>query len=112
METAYRQLAILNAAERTTPQWTVVLVNVADHLGDDAYLTSFRGRGDSVVVEGIASHAATVFNDLEKTPGLSEVRAAAPVRREAPNGADATQRFTIAARLGPASPVRSARGTR
>ncbi|MES2176728.1 MAG: PilN domain-containing protein [Gemmatimonadota bacterium] len=101
VETAYRQLAALNVAERAAPQWTVVLVRIADHLDVDSYLTSFRGRGDSVVVEGIADHAAKVFTDLEETPGLTNIRAAAPVRREAPNGAEATQRFTIAAHLSP-----------
>lgn len=100
IETAYRQLGVINASERTTPQWTVALVRIAEHLNEDAYLTAFRGRGDSVVVEGIADHAASVFTDLEKTPGLSRINAAAPVRREAPNGADATERFTIAAHLG------------
>lgn len=99
IETAYRQLAVINASERTAPQWTSALVHVAEHLNEDSYLTAFRGRGDSVVVEGIADHAATVFTDLEKTPGLTRVAAAAPVRREAPNGSEATERFTIAAHL-------------
>lgn len=100
VEMAYRQLATINASERTTPQWTVALVHIAQRLNEDAYLTAFRGRGDSIVVEGIADHAASVFTDLEKTPGLSRIGAAAPVRREAPNGAEATERFTIAAHLG------------
>ena len=44
-------------------------------------------------------HAAKVFTDLEQTPGLASIRATAPVRREAPNGGDATQRFAIAAQV-------------
>ena len=113
VETAYRQLATINASERTTPQWTLALVHIAQQLNSDAYLTAFRGRGDSIIVEGIADHAASVFTDLEKTRGLSRIGAAAPVRREAPSGAEPTERFTIAAHLGDA-PARPAalRGTR
>jgi hypothetical protein len=99
VETAYRQLATLSAAQRTAPRWSTVLVQLAGHLDTDAYLTAFRGRGDSVVMDGIALHAARVFDDLEQTPGLSGVSAVAPVRHESPDGADATERFTIAARL-------------
>ena len=99
IETAYRQLGVLNAAERSAPQWTSLMVSIAKTLDQAAYITAFKGRGDSVVIEGIAAHAAKVFEDLEHTPGLASVTAAAPVRREAPNGADATQRFTIAARV-------------
>jgi hypothetical protein len=103
VETAYRQLATLSAVQRVAPRWSAVLAQLAGHLDTDAYLTAFRGRGDSVVVDGIALHAARVFDDFEQTPGLSGVHAPAPVRHEAPNGADATERFTIAARLSDAA---------
>ncbi|MEP6619098.1 MAG: hypothetical protein ABJE47_07285 [bacterium] len=102
VETAYRQLAALSAAERSAPRWTTVLVRLSPILNLDAYFTAFRGRGDSLVVDGIADHAALVFRDLERTPGLSNIGAVAPVRREAPIGSEATERFTIAAHLGEA----------
>jgi hypothetical protein len=102
VETAYRQLAALSAAEGSAPRWTTILVRLSPILNTDAYFTAFRGRGDSVVVDGVADHAALVFRDLERTPGLSNIHAVAPVRREAPVGGDATERFTIAVHLGEA----------
>ena len=107
IETAYSQLATLGVAERAAPQWSVVLADVTSHLVSDSYLTAFRARGDSVVVDGIASHASLVFGDFEKTPGLSNVRFAAPVRREAPNGDEPTEKFTIAAQLNGTAPSRT-----
>jgi hypothetical protein len=99
VETAFRQLAVLGAAERSAPRWSAVVAGLGAQLSDDAYLTAFRGRGDSVVVDGLAAHAARAFDAMEKTPGLADVRAAAPVRREAPTGGEAMEHFTIAARL-------------
>jgi hypothetical protein len=107
VETAFRQLATLAAAQRTAPHWSAIVSALSDHLGEDAYLTAFRGRGDSVVVDGLASHAARAFDAVEKTPGLTAVRAAAPVRREAPSGGPAMERFTIAAQVTPPGPVAS-----
>jgi Tfp pilus assembly protein PilN len=107
VETAFRQLATLAAAQRTAPHWSAIVASLSDKLGEDAYLTAFRGRGDSVVVDGLASHAARAFDAVEKTPGLTGVRAAAPVRREAPSGGPAMERFTIAAQVVPAKPAAS-----
>jgi len=107
VETAFRQLATLAAAQRTAPRWSAIVAGLSDKLGEDAYLTAFRGRGDSVVVDGLASHAARAFDAVEKTPGLTGVRAAAPVRREAPSGGPAMERFTIAAQVVPPRPVAS-----
>jgi len=98
VETAFRQLASLRAAERTAPDWAGILAALSEHVPEDAFLTAFRGRGDSVVVDGLAAHAARVFDAIERTPGLTGVRAAAPVRREAPSGGGAMEHFTIAAR--------------
>jgi Tfp pilus assembly protein PilN len=100
VEAAFRQLATLGAAQRTAARWSEVVAALSDKLDEDAYLTAFRGRGDSVVVDGLAEHAARAFDAVEKTPGLVSVRAAAPVRREAPSGGPALERFTIAALLG------------
>jgi hypothetical protein len=98
---AWSRLSELTAAERDAPRWSVVLARLSEHLVSDAYLTGFRGRGDSVVIDGLADRAALVFNAIERTPGLSGVRAAAPVRREAPaDGGDPMERFTLAARVG------------
>jgi Tfp pilus assembly protein PilN len=103
VEGAYRRLTILAAAERQAPRWSAVLAALSARLPDDAYLTAFRGRGDSVVVDGLAERAAPVFDAIESTPGLREVRAAAPVRRETPASGESRERFTIAARTAMAS---------
>jgi Tfp pilus assembly protein PilN len=110
VETAFRQLATLNAAQRLAPRWSGIVAGLSEALPDDAYLTAFRGRGDSVVVDGLATHAARAFDAVEKTPGLVGVRAAAPVRREAPSGGPAMERFTIAAQVAPAPPGRPSNG--
>ncbi len=99
VETAYRQLTALNDAERSASHWSPLLSAIAMHLNENAYVMTFRGRGDSVVVDGSAARASTVFDELAQTPGLTEVRAAAPVRREVSNDGEPSERFTIAARL-------------
>lgn len=97
VETAFRQLSALAAAQRSATQWSAVIAGVSEHLDGDAYLTSMRGRDDSLLVEGIAVRAAKAFDSLVKTPQMASVRAAAPVRRESPQGGPALERFTIAA---------------
>ena len=110
VESAFRQLSALAAAQRSATQWSAVIAGVSGHLDGQAYLTSMRGRDDSVLVEGIAVRASKAFDSLVRTPGLSSVRAAAPVRRESPQGGPALERFTIAAVVkhpgapGPAQP--------
>jgi Tfp pilus assembly protein PilN len=109
VETAFRQLSTLAAAERSATRWSHVIARLSDHLDDSAYLTSLRGREDSVVVEGVAVRASRAFDTMAATPGLTNVRAAAPVRRESPTGGPAMERFAIAAvvvtRVAPAPPT-------
>ena len=105
VETAYRQLGALNDAERTASHWSPLIAAIATRLDSDAYVTTFRGRGDSVVVDGIAARASTVFDNLAQTPGLADVRAAAPVRREVSIDGEPSERFTIAARLKTVAPT-------
>jgi hypothetical protein len=116
VETAFRQLAALAAAQRGAPRWSGVIGELGVRLDSHAYLTSLRARDDSVVVEGIAVSAARAFDSMVLTPGLTNVRAAAPVRRESPQGGPAQERFSIAAEVArpgapPAKPVTSAAKT-
>jgi hypothetical protein len=97
VETAFRQLAALASTQRAAPRWSGVVAELGVRLDSHAYLTSLRARDDSVVVEGIAVSAARAFDSMVQTPGLANVRAAAPVRRESPQGAPAQERFSIAA---------------
>jgi hypothetical protein len=111
VENAFRQLATLGEAQRTAPHWSAVVAGLSERLDEESYLTAFRGRGDSVVVDGLAVRAARAFDAVEHTPGLAGVHAAAPVRREAPSGGPALERFTIAAQVAlnkaPAVPARA-----
>ena len=72
---------------------------MANVLGDDASLTAFRARGDSVFVDGVAGRAAPVFDDMARVPGIAGVRATAPVRREAIEGELPLEHFSLGAQL-------------
>jgi hypothetical protein len=100
VETAYQQLAVLADAERTAPQWSTVIAGITARLPLEAYLTGFRGNGDSVAVDGLAARAARVFEALDRVGSLSEVRATAPVRLETPIDGPPLERFTISAYVG------------
>jgi hypothetical protein len=107
VEATYRHLAVLNDIERSTPQWAAVVTTLSNSIPGDAYLTAIRSRNDSLIVDGLAQHAARVFDALEKTPGLMDVKAAAAVRRELQDDGTALDHFTIAARVVTAPPTRS-----
>jgi Tfp pilus assembly protein PilN len=105
VEAAYRQLAALNGAEQSAPRWSAVLAQVSARLPREAYLTGFRGRGDTVTIDGLAERAARVFDAIEKAPLLTNVRATAPVRIENLEDGRTLERFTIAGRrAAPATP--------
>jgi hypothetical protein len=93
-------LRALATAEVARSQWATALVNVADHLPTDAHLVGFRGDADSLVLEGEARHAGSVFESLQKAPGVLAVRADAPIRQEARDSGPAIEHFSLAARLG------------
>lgn len=99
VEDAYRRLAALAAAQRSTPRWAPVIAGMSELLPDDAFLTAFRTRGDSVTVDGMAARAAKVFDAIHASELLTGVRAPGAVRREAPEGGDPLERFSIAGTL-------------
>lgn len=99
VEDAYRRLAALTAAQRSAPRWAPVLAGMSELLPDDAFLTAFRTRGDSVTIDGMAARAARVFDAVHGSELLAGVRAPAPVRREAPDGGDPLERFSLAGTL-------------
>jgi Tfp pilus assembly protein PilN len=107
VEATYRHLETLNAIERSTPQWAAVITTLSKTIPGDAYLTAIRSRGDSLIVDGLAEHAARVFDSLEKAPGLTDVKAAAAVRRELQDDGTALDHFTIAARVVTNPPARA-----
>ncbi len=99
IEAAFNDLAALASADRDATQWSSVIAALTDGLPDDAHLTAIRARGDSIVVEGLADHAAPVFDSLSRIPLLRDVKAAAPVRRELQDGGASLEHFVIAARV-------------
>ena len=105
VETAYRRLGDLQAAERSSPQWSRVIATMASELPEGSYMTTFRGRGDSLVVDGLAERAAGVFEMLERSTVFAGARSAAPVRREVQEGGEALEHYTIALRLAGLAPV-------
>ena len=108
MEDAYRRLAAVAAAERAAPHWAPVLAELSAIVPDDAFFTAFRTRGDSLVVDGMAARAARVFDAIRSNGRLlTNVRAPAPVRAEAPEGGEPLERFSIAGTLKRADSVRT-----
>jgi Tfp pilus assembly protein PilN len=97
VEAVTRNVMGLNAVERASPGWAHTIGTLTSALPDGAYLTAFRTRGDSIVVEGLAQQASDVFNAMEQLPQLANVRAGAPVRRELQDDMTPLERFTIIA---------------
>jgi hypothetical protein len=97
VEAVYRSVAALNAVERGSPAWGSTIGVLSAAVPDSAYLTAFRTRGDSLIVEGLADEASDVFNAMERIPTLANVRAGAPVRREVQSDTTPMERFTIVA---------------
>lgn len=103
VEAVTRNVTGLNAVERTAPAWGRTIASLTTAVPDGAFLTAFRTRGDSIVVEGLADQASDVFNAMEQLPQLANVRAGAPVRRELQDDMTPLERFTIIALQPPAS---------
>ena len=99
VDATYRHLASLAAAERAAPRWSSVIASLSESVPEEAHLTAIRARNDSLIVDGLAQHAARVFDALEKTHGLTDVRAASPVRRELQDGGSTLDHFVIGARI-------------
>ena len=108
VDATYRHLVALNQIEATSPRWSSVIATLSQSVPEEAYLTAIRARQDSLIVDGLAGHAARVFDALERTRGLIDVKSAAPVRRELQEDGPALEHFTIAARVEPVKPSQTA----
>lgn len=115
VETAYRRLAELSQVERGTPHWSATIASLGTHLPMDSYLSTVRGRADTLWVDGLAARASKVYGALERTPGLTSVRSLGQMRREIQEGGDALDHFSFAAQLswtGKPAVVAAAKGAR
>ncbi|HEY4217922.1 MAG TPA: PilN domain-containing protein [Gemmatimonadaceae bacterium] len=110
VEATYRNLITLGEIERSSPRWSAVIAALSDAVPDEAHLTAIRAREDSLIVDGLAEHAARVFDALNQTSLLTDVKAPAPVRRELQPDGKALDHFTISARVTqpPAAPAAAA----
>lgn len=108
VDATYRHLVALNQIESTSPRWSSVIATLSQSVPEEAYLTAIRARQDSLVVDGLAGHAARVFDALERTRGFIDVKSAAPVRRELQEDGPALEHFTIAARVEAVRPSQTA----
>ena len=104
VEATLRQLAELAAARENAPAWSPVLAGLTEQLPYDAYLTGFRGRADTVGIDGLAQSASRVFGAVSNVPLLDSVTASAPVRRETTPEGEALERFQFTARLARETP--------
>ena len=100
LESLVARHAALERAGGAAVRWSEVLTDFSDYLPRDAHLIAFRGRADSVGLEGIARRAAGVFEALRRAPRVAGVRADAPIRQEtSQSGGPPVERFAVAARL-------------
>ena len=101
VDATYRELSSLNAIEHAAPHWSSVLVTLSESVPEDAFLTAIRAREDSLIIDGMAPHAKKVFDAMQSTSGLLDVKASAPVRRETQDDGVSLEHFAIAARVEP-----------
>lgn len=94
------------AEERTAPRWTRTLATLAHRLPPEAWITNFRGTGDSLMLEGTADEAGTVFTALQRAEGVVGLQATAPIRQLSdPDGERIGERFSLVALLERPSPA-------
>jgi hypothetical protein len=94
-------LRTLENLEAHVPHWSAALAEMATTLPSGAYVSTARGRGDSLTVEGIADHAGPIFPAVQKTTVLTGVTGAGPIRREAKPNAKPVEHFSLLGRLSP-----------
>ncbi len=100
LESRRALLTTLGAAELRSARWTGVLGGLAGQLPEDAWLTGFRGQGDSLALDGEAGDAGGVIAALQRAEGFAGVQATAPIRQVAgEDGESAGERFTLVVRL-------------
>ena len=93
------RLATLDQLRNSGQEWSMVIARVAKSLPRDAHLVTFRGRADTLVMEGIAGQAAGVFPAVAQAPGFKAVRADAPISQEQSADGPSGERFVLRAEL-------------
>jgi hypothetical protein len=92
------RMVALAELERDASRWSTVLPEIAEHLPGSAHLQSLTGHADTLLLAGSAERAASVFEELQRVPGLERLEALGPIRRE--EGEDGTREvFALSADL-------------
>ncbi len=99
------RLAAFSDAEAGAPQWSGAIADLADYLPRDAYVTAFRTRADTLLIEGVAMQAAGVFHALRQAPRFTNVQPAGPIQQQMREGAPPVERFIIRAQWRPLAPA-------
>ncbi len=92
-------LTALRGTARAAPRWSEVLAATAEVLPSSAHLTSFRGAGDTLVVQGVAAEARDVVTGMSDIRGMVRLRMVGPLRRDVLEGDRVIERFRIAASI-------------
>lgn len=98
MDSLEAQVRTLDDLAKGAPRWSVMIANIAESLPLDAHLAAFRGRPDTLQLEGMATRATGVFEALQHVPGIVGVRADAPIRQEQID-AEQVERFSLTGQL-------------
>jgi len=91
--------------ERSAPRWTRAIFDLALLLPSDAYLTSVRTRGDTLVIEGSGASAGEAMQALRRAGSLTDFRLEGTVERDLEDGSTSVERFRLSARLKPPARV-------
>ena len=90
-----QRVALLGATEAAAQRWSDAVGLVAAHLPQGAYLLSLRGEGDSLLLDGVARRAATVFEAMAADTAVLAVRPQGSIRQELRDDVGKVERFTL-----------------
>ena len=80
---------------------TAAIIDLANLLPSNTYITSLQANGDSLTVEAAGAQAGATLQALKTSEVLSDIRLRGSVDRRMEEGAVTTERFTFTARVAP-----------
>jgi hypothetical protein len=86
---------------QASPHWSTVLATLGAHLSPPTHLLRVRAQADTLELEGRTTDLAGAFAALDTAPGLRDLRAIGPVRRDAADAATDEVRFRFEGRWTP-----------
>jgi hypothetical protein len=107
-----QRLNLLSGIREQAPRRSEAFAILAGHLPLNAYVDEVDISGDSLTLKGAADHASDVFQELRKAPGVTALRATAPIRQETRPDQPSTEFFSLTVRLSAPEPSRANREPR